>query len=389
MSLPDSAQVAVVGAGPTGLAAACRLQGAGVDVVVLDQAVHGADTSRAAVVHARTLEVLEEVGVTSRLVAEGCIVPVFTVRDRSRVIAELDFSSLPTAYPYTLMLPQDRIEVLLARRLGDLGGSVHRPWQLTGLTTSPAGAVLDVSDAAGHRRQVTADYVIGADGMHSTVRSCAGIGFSGAAYEASFVLADVRLRWPLPDAEVQLFLSPAGLVVVAPLPGGRHRVVATVDDAPATPGPDLVQALLDERGPGGARVESVVWSSRFRVHHRLADAYRAGPLLLAGDAAHVHSPAGGQGMNIGIQDGMDLAGTLVEVLGGRVPEGSAALDDYGRRRRPVAEQVIALTDRATRMATVRTRPARAARNTAVWLATRLPAVRRGVARQVAELPAGR
>jgi 2-polyprenyl-6-methoxyphenol hydroxylase-like FAD-dependent oxidoreductase len=389
MTLPDTAQVAVVGAGPTGLAAACRLQGAGVDVVVLDQAAHGADTSRAAVVHARTLEVLEDVGMTSRLVAEGCVVPVFTLRDRSRVIARLDFAGLPTAYPYTLMLPQDRIEALLTARLGELGGRVHRPWQLTGVTSSPAGAVLEVSDAAGHRRQVAADHVVGADGMHSTVRRCAGIGFTGAEYEASFVLADVHLRWPLPDTEVQLFLSPAGLVVVAPLPGGRHRVVATVEDAPPTPGQDLVQALLDERGPGGARVESVVWASRFRVHHRLADAYRAGPLLLAGDAAHVHSPAGGQGMNTGIQDGLDLAGTLVDVIEGRVPDGAAALEDYGRRRRPVAEQVIALTDRATRMATLRSRPARAARNVTLSLATRLPAVRRRLAARIAELPAGR
>jgi 2-polyprenyl-6-methoxyphenol hydroxylase-like FAD-dependent oxidoreductase len=383
----EHVQVAVVGAGPTGLALACLLRAEGVDAVVLDQAAAGVNTSRAAVVHARTLEVLEQLDVTPRLVTEGLVVPVFTVRDRARVLARLDFAGLPTAYPYTLMLPQSRIEAVLGERLADLGGSVRRPWQVTGIATQGGVAVLAGRDQQGRESTLTADHVVGADGMHSTVRDSAGIAFRGSAYPSSFVLADVRLDWPLAQQEVQLFFAPAGLVVVAPLPGGHHRVVATVDDAPETPGAGLVQQLLDERGPGGATVRAVAWSSRFRVHHRIAETYRRGPVFLAGDAAHVHSPAGGQGMNIGIQDAIDLGSTLADVLAGRADQ--TALQGYEARRRPVALQVLRLTDRATRMATLRGRPARAGRNTVMAIAGRVPAVRQRLARQLAELPADR
>lgn len=196
------------------------------------------------------------------------------------------------------------------------------------------------------------------------------------------------MRWPLPPREVQLLLSPAGLVVVAPLPGDRHRVVATLEAAPEHVTAEDVQALLDQRGPSGAHVEQVVWSSRFRVHHRVADSYRRGPLLLAGDAAHVHSPAGGQGMNIGVHDAVDLATTVATALRSD-GDGDAVLDGYQRRRRPVAQQVVTLTDRATRAATLTSPAARAARDLALSALGRLPAAQRRLARQLAGLPAGR
>src|SRR4051794_17961463 len=131
MTLPKKVDVVVVGAGPTGLTLACTLQAASVDVLVLEKVPQGANTSRAAVIHARTLEVLDDLDVTPRLVAEGCVVPIFTVRDRQRVLARLDFSDLPTPYPYTLMLPQSRTEAILADRLADLDGRIYRPWTVT------------------------------------------------------------------------------------------------------------------------------------------------------------------------------------------------------------------------------------------------------------------
>lgn len=221
--------------------------------------------------------------------------------------------------------------------------------------------------------------------MHSTVRERAGIGFIGDSYEQTFVLADVRMTWPLSDREVMLFVSPAGLVVVAPLPGGRHRIVATVDDAPEQPDIADVQQLLDARGPsrGATRVHEIVWSSRFRVHHRLADRYRAGRILLMGDAAHVHSPAGGQGMNTGIQDAVALGHALIAVCGGRGDE--RALDDYERLRRPVAARVVAFTDRMTRMATLRNSRARTVRNAAIKVMSRVPAFRRWLTTELSGL----
>ena len=248
------------------------------------------------------------------------------------------------------MLPQSRNEAILAERLAELDGQVHRLWTVTSVRTTTLGAAVTASDVNGASATVQARYVVGADGLNSVVRTGAGIGFSGDNYHSSFVLADIQLDWPLPIDEVQLFFSPGGLVVAAPLPGGRHRVVATADQAPEAPSAELVQSLLTERGPGGAHVGELVWSSRFRVQHRVAEAYRNGKLVLAGDAAHVHSPAGGQGMNTGIQDAIDLGHTLTSVLTGQAAD--TALDGYQQRRRPVAEQVVRLTHRATRLATL-------------------------------------
>src|SRR5262249_36535874 len=165
---------------------------------------------------------------------------------------------------------------------------------------------------------VNARWVVGCDGMHSRMRDEAGIPFSGSAYDQVFVLADVHMDWPLTRDEVSLFFSPEGLAVVAPLPEDRYRIVATVDAHRAHPAVEDIQALLDARGPGAAqaRIRDSVWTSRFRVHHRVAENPRKGRVLLCGDAAHVHSPAGGQGMNTGLQDAMSLANALADVVRG-------------------------------------------------------------------------
>lgn len=384
-TLPDRTDVVIVGSGPTGLSLACALAARGMAFVVLDRAAAGGNTSRAAVVHARTLEVLEEVGASRELVRRGVVVPHFTIRDRDRTLLTVPFEDLPTAYPYTLMVPQNITEDVLADRLGELGGSVYREHAVTGVEVDADGVSVTVAGPGGVSERVRARYVVGCDGMHSVVREQAGIGFTGARYPQSFVLADVHMDWPLSREEVQLFFSPGGLVVVAPLPGDRFRVVATRDDAPEHPDLDDVQALLDARGPAAERatVRELVWSSRFLVHHRLADAYRRGPVFLAGDAAHVHSPAGGQGMNTGIQDAMVLAGMLADVLTGRADE--AHLDSYETTRRPIAVDVVATTHRITRAATARNPVARAMRNTMLGLVGRIGPMRRTLAMKLSEL----
>jgi 2-polyprenyl-6-methoxyphenol hydroxylase-like FAD-dependent oxidoreductase len=375
--LPAAVDVVVAGAGPTGLTLAAFLTAGGADVVLLDKAAEGAGTSRAAVVHARTLEVLEGLDVTAELVKRGLITRSFTVRDRDRVLLTVPFAGLPTVHPYTLMIPQNVTEEVLLARLRALGGQVHRPYEVTGVAQDETGATVTTSTG----ESVRARYVVGADGMHSVIRERSGIGFTGAGYTQPFVLADVGLDTELPGDEVQLFLSAAGLVVVAPLPGGRHRIVATVDEAPEHPDAADVQALLDARGPrrAPAVVRDVEWSSRFRVHHRIAGHYRAGRIFLAGDAAHVHSPAGGQGMNIGIQDAAELARRILD----------GTEDGYESARRPVAEGVVTMTDRMTRAATVRNPVARAVRDTALAVAGRRGSVRRALAMRLSELSTDR
>jgi 2-polyprenyl-6-methoxyphenol hydroxylase-like FAD-dependent oxidoreductase len=361
--------VLIVGAGPAGLTLAAALAARQIRITVIDRQAEGANTSRAAVVHARTLEVLERLGIAHTLVDRGVKAQRFTIRDRDRVLVPIGFEALPTRYPYTLMVSQAETERVLLDRLVALGGRVLRPRSLVTLKQDPSCATATLDDGS----HIRARFVVGADGMHSTVRECAGIPFTGGSYGESFVLADVRLSGGVPHDEVILYFSPAGMVVVAPLPGGVHRVVATVDEAPEQPDLAFVQALLDARGPERERavVQGLVWSSRFRVHHRIADVYRAGRFLLAGDAAHVHSPAGGQGMNAGILDAMSLADALVRALAGD----AGALDAYGAERRPVAQQVVALADRLTRLATVR--PGwRVLRNLMLATLARLPRFRR-------------
>jgi len=371
--------VLIVGAGPSGLTLAASLVKKGVATTEVDRQPAGANTSRAAVVNARTLEVLEDLDVSRRLVKEGVQAPRFTIRDGRRTLIPIDFSALPTDYPYSLMVPQDTTERLLLDRLTELGGTVIRPKTLTSISQDADGVTATFDDGD----VIRARYVVGADGIHSTVREQAGIGFEGGVYDESFMLADVQLRGEAPVDEVILFWARAGLTVVAPLPGEIFRIVAPVADAPEEPSASFVQQILDDRGPGAGRmvVTDVIWGSRFRVHHRVADTYRAGRLLLSGDAAHVHSPAGGQGMNLGIQDAVALADALARVLAG---EPDSVLDEYSDARRPIALQVVEMTDRLTRLATL-PRAARPVRNVTIGMAGRVPSLRRALAMRLSGL----
>jgi len=373
----------IVGAGPSGLALAAELKRSGVSALIVDKQAAGANTSRACVIHARTLEVLEALGVTERLLQEGVKVPIFRIRDRDRPLLTIDFGEIDSPYPFTLMYPQDRTERLLLARFEDLGGNVERPLELTGFDIDGTNIVATLG-ANGQRRSVRSRWLIGCDGMHSRVREQTEIPFEGAAYEQGFVLADVHMDWPLSREEVTLFYSPKGLAVVAPLPDDHFRIVATDDAAPEHPSLDYVQALLDSRGPEAerARIRDLAWSSRFRVHHRVARTPRKGRVLLCGDAAHVHSPAGGQGMNTGIQDAVSLAHALTETL----RDGDEArIDRWAEARHRIAADVVALTDRITRVATMKSPIGQSLRNAAVAFMGHLPPIRAAIARNLAEI----
>jgi 2-polyprenyl-6-methoxyphenol hydroxylase-like FAD-dependent oxidoreductase len=361
------------------LAVAARLSALGVAVTVVDKQAAGANTSRAAVVHPRTLEALEEIGVTERLAALAIHSTRFTIRDRDRVLMPLRFDAMPSRYRYLLMVPQSVTEQVLLDRLVELGGSVLRPHTVTGLEQDADGVTVTLD--GGDR--IRARYVVGADGMHSAVRELAGIGFGADHGGESFTLADIRIDGGLPDAEVILFFSTSGMVVSAPLPDGSFRIVASVDDAPEQPSAGYVQELLRVRGPERVpvTVKEVVWGSRFRVHHRVADTFRAGRVLLAGDAAHVHSPAGGQGMNLGLRDAIALGTALGSVLRGG-PDG--ALDEYARTQRPLAKDVVRFAGRLTRLATAGPR-VRLLRNLLLRALARIPALRTALAKRLSGL----
>ncbi|MDX6281714.1 MAG: hypothetical protein QOH03_2785 [Kribbellaceae bacterium] len=378
--IPAETEVLVVGAGPVGLAVAVSLAGHGRQVTVVDRQPAGANTSRASVVHPRTLELLERIGVSDRLTELGIHVEQFNIADGDRTLVPIRFDKLPTEYPYVLMIPQNLTEQVLLDRLTELGGTVHRPYVAAGVKQSPDGAEVTLESG----ELIKAQYVVAADGMNSQMRDLAGLGFDAAeALPLNFTLVDVRVESGLPGDVVLLYFSRPGMLVAAPLPDGTFRLVAEVEEAPEHPDVAYAQRLLNARGPQEqtVKVTEVIWGSRFRIHERVADRYREGRVVLAGDAAHTHSPAGGQGMNLGLRDAVVLGDALADAL---TNGDETKLDEYARASREEAVRVVALAHRLTRLATAPT-ALRPARNAGLHFLSHLPAFRRTLAEQLAAI----
>lgn len=383
--LDEETDVLVVGAGPVGMAVAITLAGRGLRPLIIEQAAAHQTTSRAAVIHAHTLDILDRMGVGAPMRAEGRLIQKFVIHDRDRDLATFSFANLPGKYTSLLMLGQDRTEAIMLARLAELGVRIAWGISFTGMKDLGDRVIANLQTPDGPAT-VTAGYVVGADGMHSEVRKACNIPFEGEQYAQSFVLADVHIAGAEARDEVSLFFSPAGLMVAAPLPGGRFRIVATVDTAPERPDEALIQSLIDIRGPTMpklGRVSDVTWASRFHVHHRLARSYRRGRAFIAGDAAHVHSPAGGQGMNTGIVDAYTLGRLLTDVLLGRA--GEESLEQYEALRRPAAAQVLRLAGRMTDAATVRSPLRRRMRNAVLSTLARIGVVRRRIEMELSGL----
>lgn len=382
-TLPN--EVVIVGAGPTGLTLGAELKRLGISALILDRLEAGANTSRAVVIHARTLEVLEPLGVTPELLQNGVIVPIFRARDRSRIIATISFKELDTPYPFTLMCSQDRTEAILLRRLQSLGAVVERPCEV--VSFHPENEDVEVQfRRRGELSTVHTKWLVGCDGAHSLVREQASIPFEGGTYEENFALGDVEMDWPIDREEVSLFYSEKGFMVVAPMPGNRFhfRIVAAVQQAPETPAAEDFECILAERGPedGAVTIRRVVWSSRFHLQHRVAKVLRQGRVLLAGDAAHVHSPAGGQGMNTGIQEAISLANALHSTLQSGNDD---ALNAWQKKRLEIDRSVVNFTDRMTKVATFSSPALKALRNATFGIVGHIPFAQRAFAEKLAEL----
>lgn len=375
---PESTDVLVVGAGPSGLAVASTLAAADVRTVMIDQVGESENLSRAVGTTPRTLEMLEPLGISEQLAAISNRVNRIRAfsGDRDRNIITLQLTRLSTRFPYITILPQHLIERTILTRLHELGGHVHRPLRLSGMRQDGSGVTAAVVGPDGQERTIRAKYAVGADGQRSAVRSSANVDFPGVTFRQSFVLADMRLGSGPPSDEIHLFFSRRGAVIIGHMPGDVFRVCLSVDrTVNSCLGEKEAEELLLERSPSRYEPEvvEVLDSSRTRVHHRIAERFRSGRILLAGDAAHVNSPIIGQGMNLGIQEGVTLGNALAATL----RTGVDTLDSYERERRPIAERAVAATNRINEIATERTRWKGALRDTLFPVAN-VPALNRKI-----------
>jgi 2-polyprenyl-6-methoxyphenol hydroxylase-like FAD-dependent oxidoreductase len=344
-------EVLVVGAGPTGLTMAAQLAARGVDVRIVDEAPERSDKSRALVVHARTLELFQKMGIAGELVSRGRRTIKATPFVNGRRAVDVEFGDIgvdDTPYPFILFVSQAETERALEKRLTQLGVEVERPVELLSFEEKAEGVEARLRHADGSEDMARARYVVGADGAHSAVRKGAGLSFEGDAYPQDFVLADVDIEWDAEDDRMYFFLSRKGLLVAFPLSGpSTHRLISTSVEEPSPEADDPTledfQRLANDLSAIPMRLRDPSWLSRFHLHHRGADRYRAGRAFVAGDAAHIHSPAGGQGMNTGIQDAYNLAWKLALVIEGRAPD--SLLDSYHDERHPVGRVLLRTTDR--------------------------------------------
>ena len=379
----------VVGAGPVGLTMASELARHGVPIRIVDRNAVPSDKSKALAVWSRTLELLDDMGLGADFVAAGIRAVGSSIYGEDRRLAHLAFNTAPSPHPYALMLPQCETERLLAAHLEKQGVRVDRGIELVDLREDADAVTVTLRHADGTEENVRCRALLACDGAHSTIRHRLAVPFRGDADPNDWLLADVHLRGGVPEDEMSMFLHEKGAMAVFPMGGGRFRLMADAgaahgDDRAPDPTLDEIAAILDERGPGGWTPHDPVWLSSFRIHECKVADYRHGRVFFAGDAAHVHSPAGGQGMNTGMQDAYNLAWklALVERGCGR-PE--PLLASYSAERSPVGELVLKRAAAFTRMATLRNPIAQHLRNRLASLLASFEVVQHRLGDQFAEL----
>jgi 2-polyprenyl-6-methoxyphenol hydroxylase-like FAD-dependent oxidoreductase len=405
MSEARECDVLVVGAGPTGLTLASELLRRGVSCRVVDQLAEPVVYSKAAVVHARTMELFDAMGVAAAMIERSRVQQGTSVYSGGKRVAHIVMQGeLESAYPQMYGISQHDTEEVLRAHLAKVGGALERGVKLEGFAQDEQGVRATLAHADGTREEARARWIVGCDGAHSTVRKTLEIPFHGAPYEEKLIQTDVRVAFArdVDDDEVLLFLHERGPAAFFPLfRDGRYRLIlidmgastptpaAAGGAAPPEPALDDFRAGLAARGVE-ATLSDPAWSVAFRIHHRHVEKLRERRAFLAGDAAHIHSPVGGQGMNTGIQDAFNLAWKLALVARGRAR--AELLDSYEPERLPVIRALIEGTDRATRgmesMVTLRHPVAVALRNQLMSVVTRLGAVQSQAAHTISMLGVG-
>ncbi len=375
--------ILIVGAGPVGLFLANECVRRGLRWRLVEAKPTQSLHSKALAIFPRTLEIFDMAGLVAPFMEAANRVTSVAVVAHEHTLARVPFEPDETPYSFIAMVPQDVTERLLAEHLQQTGGRIE--YDTSFVSAVNRDDYVDVTlEHMGQRQTLRAAFVVGCDGAHSTVRHLLNLPFEGGEYEALFMLADIDTNDALPADELQLCPSELGPAAIFPISSSRRRVVAIVDQAEGeAPSLDFVQQLLRQRAPAAIQARALRWSSYFHVHHRQVAEMRVGRIFIAGDAAHIHSPFGGQGMNTGLQDVWNLAWKLDLVLRGHGNE--LLLQSYTAERHPVIAEVIRTTDLLTKAMGTPSRLAQALRDTVIPLLSRLAPFQHAFVDRLSEL----
>jgi 2-polyprenyl-6-methoxyphenol hydroxylase-like FAD-dependent oxidoreductase len=348
--------VLIVGAGPTGLALACQLTRYKVDFAIIEKNAGVTAYSKALGVHARTLEIYEQIDLAKKALELGTIAGKVRMLETGEVVGEVNLSDVGrglSSYPFLLVLEQSKNEQLMYQWLQEHGRDVLWQTELQSFSQTNAGVTAQVKTAAGESQIIEAKYLVGCDGPKSLVRRTLGLSFEGSTFERIFYVADVRIDWKFSHDGLHVCLSQGGVVAFFPLPGeNRWRIVGAFPEGLDKDEGEILYEEIEARIKEEAELElditRVDWFSTYKVHTRHVDRFSKGRCFVAGDAAHIHTPAGGQGMNTGIQDAYNLAWKLALVL--KHSANAKLLDSYNEERLPNAKRLTATTDRMFNLA---------------------------------------
>lgn len=356
----------IVGAGPAGLTLAANLIEHGLTCRIIDKAPAPSDKSKALVVWSRTLELLDRLGLADTFINAGTKIHGASIFGGGVRLAHIGLTTDESPYGFPLMIPQNETERILTEHLAARGVRIERATELVAFNAGPEAVTSSLRRADGPTESLQTPWLIGCDGAHSTVRHALGLPFTGHAEPSNWMLADLHAEGPLPRDEISIFWHEKGVLACFPFDRDRFRIIADTGAAAEgkpPPEPTLAdaQSLIDERGPQGCKLSHPVWLANFRINERKVSDYRRGRVMLAGDAAHIHSPAGGQGMNTGMQDAFNLAWKLALVHRGQA-RAQPLLRSYSIERSAIGDQVLRGAEKLTTIATLRNPAAQYLRN---------------------------